>query len=105
MELTRITEGTLAATKKFLEGTRRLAGGRYQWRTADVGGRIPPRAVVARQGLWPHPERPAHIRCGVPPLAGIACHGLRPDTQRPARVAGGIPPPSGAALLSSRPSR
>jgi hypothetical protein len=103
-EFTLHAEGTLAATKRSLEGTRRLAGGRYHWRTADVGARIPPPAVVTRQRLRSHPERPAHIPRGVPPLARIACQGLRPDTQRPAHVARRIPPLAGVALLSYRTS-
>ncbi len=41
--------------------------GRQQWRPADVGGRIPPPAVVAGERLRPDAQRPADIGGRVPP--------------------------------------
>ena len=58
----------------------------------DVGGRIPPPAVVACQRLRPDAQRSAYISGRVPPLARLACQGLWPDAQRPAHFARRVPP-------------
>ena len=65
--------------RRHPRGVRARLGRRYQRRTACVGDRIPPPAVVACERLRPDAQRTADICRRVPPLTTITSQGLWPD--------------------------
>ncbi len=96
-------QGSLSPIKRPAASHVLLLAGR---RTAYVGARIPPPAVVACERLWSDTEWPAYIGRRVPPLTGVARQGLWPDPERSADLPGGVPPLAvGAVGLADRRCR